>query len=556
MIRTFKTHKIRKQTELTQLWDFIPKDGCMPLKVAVPSCWESYPGFANYRGKATYQTVFEGAGNLRVVCKGVSHTADVFLDGCKIAHHYNAYTAFDGVFLEAAAGSHMLRIEVDNAFSEASALHIPNDYMTYGGITRPIVVEELTSLFIEWVHAVPVCEAGTWSLQVKAKIRNINTSLHVAELITDLNGQICVFDAAEVQPGECVIVSAAQQYRDLETYEPENPVLYLLECRLIIDRSGQPSDDLIERVGFREVSVSGGDVLINGKKLCLKGFCRHEDHPQFGCALPFPAIDYDLNQICDLGANTVRTVHYPNDELFLDLCDEKGILVWEENHARGLSEEQMHNPNFRTQCRDCIDEMVNQHFNHPSIIIWGILNECASETEYGKTCYAEQFTQIKALDTSRLTSFASCKHYTDISLDLVDIVSFNIYPEWYHNADIPTYIDELYAWIQASTGGKDKPLIISEIGAGGIFGYHGTNCNKWSEERQAEILSAQISAVLGKSYISGVYIWQYCDVRVCDEWFSSRPRTMNNKGIVDEYRRRKLAYPSVKLLLESYPNYR
>ena len=170
-----------------------------------------------------------------------------------------------------------------------------------------------------------------------------------------------------------------------------------------------------------------------------------------------------------MGGNAVRTSHYPNDQIFLDLCDEKGILVWEENHARGLSEEQMRNPNFDRQCADCIDEMIRAHFNHPSILIWGILNECASETEYGRACYERQFAQIKRLDPSRPTSFASCKHYKDLCMDLPDIISYNIYPLWYVNRSTEDYLITLYDWVQ-TTEGAGKPFLITEIGAGGIYG--------------------------------------------------------------------------------------
>ena len=85
-------------------------------------------------------------------------------------------------------------------------------------------------------------------------------------------------------------------------------------------------------------------------------------------------MQHDLMLIKDLGANSIRTVHYPNDELFLDLCDEQGILVWEENHARGLSEENMRNPHFKQQCGDCIREMITAHYNHPSIYILSLIH--------------------------------------------------------------------------------------------------------------------------------------------------------------------------------------
>ena len=79
---------------------------------------------------------------------------------------------------------------------------------------------------------------------------------------------------------------------------------------------------------------------------------------------------------------------------FLDLCDEMGLLVWEEAHARGLQEEQMRNPNFMPQTRQCVREMVAQHRNHPSIFIWGCLNECADNCDYGADCYREVIRPI------------------------------------------------------------------------------------------------------------------------------------------------------------------
>ena len=179
-------------------------------------------------------------------------------------------------------------------------------------------------------------------------------------------------------------------------------------------------DDLIDRVGFREVKVSGKDILFNGKKVIIKGVNRHEDYAEFGCAIPIEAMYRDIEIIKSLGANCVRTCHYPNDELFLDLCDENGILVWEEAHARGLKEKQMKHKNFDQQSADCIREMIENHINHPSIFVWGILNECVSNTEFGRSCYAKQFELFKRLDSSRPVSFASLEAHigSDLCLDL------------------------------------------------------------------------------------------------------------------------------------------
>lgn len=565
MIRTFDTHKVRKQRELTgRLWQFTPCQGeyaGRQYQVATPSCFESYPDFGGYRGEGIYKTTFRGGGNLRFAFKGVSHTATVWLDGREIAKHYNAYTIFDVVLANIPDGEHTLEIKADNRFSEESALHIPNDYMSYGGITRPVVLEQIADVYLKQVHVTPFFSNGVWSAEVEAVVANVSDAVQNCKVRADISREnvqetvqgTAQWEEVELAPGEQRTLARTLTFPDVEEWSMESPSLYYVNA--LVEQNGVPTDDLIDRFGFRQVGMEGKRILINGKAVRIKGFCRHEDHPQFGCALPFSAMAADLALIKHLGANSVRTSHYPNDEVFLDLCDEQGILVWEENHARGLSLENMQNPNFEPQAEQVIREMIPAHYNHPSIYIWGILNECASETEYGKECYAKQLSLIKELDQSRLHSFASCKFKTDICFGLPDVVSYNIYPQWYHDTPAQEYLDDLYQWVQEETEGKGKPFLITEIGAGGIYGYRNPYHSKWTEEYQADTLEKQVKAVLGYEDCCGVYVWQFCDVRISEEWFGTRPRTMNNKGIVDEYRRRKLSYDVVKRIFESYGNY-
>ncbi len=557
MIRTFRTNKIRKTTCLSgSLWEFSPCSGEWKGKVypvAVPCCWESLPDFSAYRGVGVFTKKFEAKGTIRLVFKGVSHTARVCVDGKEVGSHYNAFTPFSIVVKGLEEGCHKLEVYADNTFSEASALHVPNDYMSYGGISRGVVLEELEDAYIEYVHAVPIKEEDGWKVRTAVKVNSVSDEEKTYKLIVQVEGQPAVAEEVILKGGEDVIVEKVISSEDVEVWEMENPRLYGISAVLSAE---EPVDDLIDRFGYREVRVDGKDILLNGKKIRIKGFCRHEDHPMYGCALPFAAIEQDLQIAKDLGANAIRTSHYPNDELFLDLCDEQGIWVWEENHARGLSEEQMRNPNFERQAEDCIREMITAHMNHPSIIIWGILNECASETEYGYECYKKQYELIHQMDDSRPRSSASCKFKTDLCFGLPDIVSYNIYPEWYHDAPTGEYLADLYNWVKTDSEGKGKPFLITEIGAGAIYGYRTPAMCKWSEEYQAKALENQITAVLGQEGCSGIFIWQFCDVRISFEWFSNRPRTMNNKGIVDEYRRRKLSYNVVKRLYHSYSDYR
>ncbi len=537
MIRTFCTHEIRKVRELSgSLWEFSPCTGDLAgrkYRTAVPCCWESMPDFSSYRGVGVFSREIETEGAFRLVFKGVSHTARVCLDGREIGSHYNAYTPFAVAVTDVMAGRHLLEVYADNTFGEASALHIPNDYMSYGGISRGVLLEELTDTYIEYIHAVPVMEKDGWKALVSLKVKNWSAAGKACRLYLDLAGIASEAMELTLEAGGEKTVDFQLSAAEAEAWEIKNPKLYTVRATLS-DENGA-FDDQIDRMGFREIRTEGKDILLNGKKLRIRGFCRHEDHPMFGCALPYAAIQQDLETAMDLGANAIRTAHYPNDELFLDLCDEQGILVWEENHARGLTLEHMQNPNFERQAETCIEEMITAHINHPSVIIWGILNECASDTEYGYECYKKQYDLIKHMDFSRPRSSASCKFKTDICFGLPEIVSYNLYPEWYHETPASEYVKDIYDWVQRESEGSGKPFLVTEIGAGAIYGFRSHTLCKWSEEYQAKALEDQITAVLEQEGCCGIFIWQLCDVRVSDEWFASRPRTMNNKGIVDEY---------------------
>ena len=550
MSRLFQTHHVRKSIPLPSLWDLmIPNQGM--IKTPVPSCVESIPAYSNYKGKCTLNTKQHFSGNVRLTFKGVGHTANVFLDGQHLGSHYGAFGEFSFILKDQRDQTHTISVEADNSYTEASALHVDNDYYSYLGITRPVLLEQLNKAYIQWLHVAPAYVDGQWMLRITASVENISgddlqcrLQLYLSgsdepvenDPNADLSISLC---AGETKTFECSMACPG-----VTAYMPDNPVMYFVHGQLH-SSDGDVFDDLIERFGFREIKVDGKQILFNGVPLKLKGFNRHEDYAEFGSSIPLSAMQRDIMLIKETGANCVRTCHYPNDERFLDLCDENGLLVWEEAHARGLSEEQMRNPHFMEQSRLSITEMITWHFNHPSIFVWGLLNECASETAYGRTCYRELISLIRSLDPTKPVTFASCKHYKDLCLDLVDIVCFNLYPKWYSDVSCEEDIAKCLEYVR-SHGGENKPFIVSEIGAGAIYGYRTNTHCKWSEEFQVDCLSEQIPAVLNNPECNGIIIWQFADCRVDAGWFMNRPKNQNNKGVVDMYRREKLGYETVK----------
>ena len=444
-MRTFETHFVRKCKTLNGIWNFKKESGEEYL-LPVPGCWEDNPEMLTYRGKGTYYKNIrtERTEKIRLVFKGVSHTADVYFDGKKIAHHYNAFTPFDAIIQNVQAGEHEIKIEVDNSFSEASALHKGNDYYTYGGITRPVGCEFVNDIYIKNIHFISEFRNGAWYGNTEIEIHNLLNTNKKCDIKIELAGKTIVYDNVEIK--DIIKLKWEEKFEDIIPWTYKNPKLYYINCKII--ENGKEVDDLIDRCGFRYVEVKGKDILLNGEKIFLKGFNRHEDYADCGCAIPVQLMMKDVWLMKDMGCNAVRTSHYPNDGRFLDICDEIGLMVWEENHARGLSLENMKNPNFEKQCEDCINEMIYYHFNHPSIIIWGILNECASDTPEGRAMYKKQYEQIKSLDKSRPHTSATCKHYSDICLDLPDIVSYNIYSGWYADQPIKESFEKQYKWIE------------------------------------------------------------------------------------------------------------
>ena len=160
MLRAFNQHHIRFAQSLDGVWDFITADDAklnkngLPKsynrKVVVPLAWETLPGLETYRGKAYFRRTIESIPGLstRLVFGGVSHTADVYVDGVLMQHHYDAFTPFDMIIEPSDKTSCEVVVEVDNSFGDHSALHIENDYYTYGGITRPVEQQFIDTLYI------------------------------------------------------------------------------------------------------------------------------------------------------------------------------------------------------------------------------------------------------------------------------------------------------------------------------------------------------------------------------------------------------------------------
>ena len=316
-------------------------------------------------------------------------------------------------------------------------------------------------------------------------------------------------------------------------------------------------DCIVERFGIRTIKAGKKQILLNGKPVYLKGFNRHESHPEFGAATPEAVMLEDLQNLRDLNCNFVRGCHYSQDQRFLDFCDEFGILVWEESLGWGNSAEQMADEEFQELAEAETRIMVRNSINHPSVIIWAFLNEHHSHTPEGRNITERLVNAIKEEDSSRPVTFACCHSTDDISSELVDIISYNIYPGWIGDHlvgveppdEIPPKQKTTIEYFRR-TASADKPMIVSEMGCCGIYGQRDIAKTQWSEEFQAEYVGAVIRSVASvPEELCGITIWQFNDAMSFHRMgadIRSKPLGLNLAGAFDKFRRRKLVADVVK----------
>lgn len=555
MIRRFRQHDYRRVVELDGVWDFAflgdvnPQEIqinslSFPDRMAVPGCFDATPTYAGKRGIAAYRTrIFTpDAGPYRLIFHSVNNWCQVYLDGRLLTEHSGGFTRFAADFTGEDQKEYELVVLVDNSFNqERSPLHLDYfDWYHYGGISRPVELHRLGSAWIDRLKIVTE-DFQARRLNITVQWSTVNFPAETNLTLT-LDGQTFFSEPIQLDAASGTF-QRSFEFPGAALWSPKEPNLHLVHARL-------GEDDLRERIGIRQVAVSGKDILINQEPLRLLGFCRHELHPQFGFGLPDTLLVTDIQQLRDMNVNFVRGSHYPQDERFLDLCDEAGICVWDEVIGWQNTAEHLNDPHFLQAQRTNAIEMVAMAYNHASVFLYGLLNEGMSHDPNCRAGYESIINVIREADPSRPVTYASNHPLEDVCLDLIDVVSVNAYPGWYVDSieKIPATLDRILSHVDATTS-RGKPVIISEIGAEAIYGWRDWNEARWSEQYQSRLLDTVIRHLfIDHDRVMGLSIWLFGDFRSSEAvsrilW---RGRGFNNKGVVDEYRRPKQSYDLVK----------
>ena len=424
---------------------------------------------------------------------------------------------------------------------------IPTNHIlfgVYGGIYRPVwlVVTELCGIVVNDCASSGVYitqkNVSKKSAEVTVKVKVSNMTLSPAPLVLEN----AIYD------GEGKLVNKHSQAFELtpqgvEDYSSQfklsnphlwqgrkDPYLYKMVSRLI--QNGHVLDEVIQPLGLRKYEViAGKGFFLNGKKYPMYGVTRHQDWWELGSALTNKEHDFDLAQIMDIGATTVRFAHYQQSDYIYSRCDTLGLVIWAEipfvNRATGQEWDNAHQ-----QMR----ELVRQSFNHPSIYVWGIHNEVYHPYSYTAALTQALHNLCKLEDPDRYTvsvnGYGNAGHPVNQN---TDIQGMNRYFGWYEGK-----VQDIKPWVEKME--KEYPwqrLMLAEYGADANIAHQteilGDALNWTSpfypETFQTKLHEYQWSIIAQHPYIVASYLWNMFDFAVPTSNRGSLP-ARNMKGMM------------------------
>jgi len=441
-----------------------------------------------------------------VRCEGASISAVVSVNGRQVGEHIGAFTAFCFEVTDVLRQSgNRLEIAVDNFSRDDVAPPVNADFTMYGGLCRKVWLIETAQVCID-----PTRDGGS------------GVRLFPNAETGEVRAEIAVSGGAD----ETRLFAVP----DFRLWSPETPVVYTQRFEIA---SG---DAVVETFGFRKVEFRSDGFYLNGTRRQLRGVNYHQDREGRGWAVSDGERAADIATIKELGADAVRTAHYPHAGRTYSLCDEAGLLAWcEQPNVNGLRFSDAFRSNVWRQTR----EMVVQLGNHPSIFCWSIFNELYNKVPMNEgepeKMMEDLRDYVKTLDPSRPVAAASDMVGKARLNRIPDVLGFNRYPGWYSGAasNMSARVEEIFSENPSWT-----TIAMSEYGAGGDVASQGdvlARCqpksNFHSDGYQAFVHYENYRALMSDSRVWGTFVWCLFDFG-SDCRLEGRKWGRNDKGLI------------------------
>ena len=537
------SHQVQKGTE---------------VRVDLPHTWNAQDalsgkidykrGIGNYEKNLFIRPEWKGK-RLFIRFEGVNNIADVFINRRHIGEHRGGYGAFIFEITRKVeyGKENSILVRVNNG-EQLDIMPLVGDFNFYGGIYRDVhllITDETCISPLD--YASPGVRLIQDSVSHRyAKVRAIVDLSNGSSGNQEVELNVRLLDGQRVvkEGTKNVNLSGNEVMQQELTFEIDQPHLwngrqdpFLYQAEVTLFRNGQMVDRVTQPLGLRFYRIDPDKgFFLNRKHLPLQGVCRHQDRSEVGNALRPQHHEEDVALMLEMGVNAVRLAHYPQATYFYDLMDKNGIIVWAEipfvgpggYNDKGFVDL----PAFRANGKEQLKELIRQHYNHPSICVWGLFNEL---TELGDNP-VEYIKELNVLahqeDTTRPTTSAS-NQMGDLNF-ITDAIAWNRYDGWYGGtpADLGKWLDRMH---------KDHPEIciaISEYGAGASIYHQQDSLVKtvptswWHPENwQTYYHIENWKTISSRPYVWGSFVWNMFDFGAAHRTEGDRPG-INDKGLV------------------------
>ncbi|HYX42467.1 MAG TPA: glycoside hydrolase family 2 TIM barrel-domain containing protein, partial [Pyrinomonadaceae bacterium] len=541
--------------------------------VDLPHTWnaedtrDDVPGY--WRGVGWYRRRLELSESLRarrlyLYFEGANQVADVYVNGRHVGRHVGGYTAFAcDITLAARVGeTNLVAVKVDNTHNP----DIPPtsaDFNFYGGIYRDVWLIATDPVHFTlrdygsqgvYVETPQVSEVSA-TVRVRGTLANESAcarnsvcaqQVEVTSTVFDATGRAVLTASSPITSSEGLETTFEQTTMPLShphLWSPDDPYLYTM--RTTVREGARVFDEITSPLGFRWYSFDAArGFFLNGAHLKLRGTNRHQDYPGLGNAVPDALHVRDMERIKEAGFNFVRLAHYPQDPSVLDAADRLGLIIWEEIP---VVNQITVSAAFNANAEQMLTEMIRQHRNHPSIFLWGYMNEVflgpkmTDEHVRATVALARALEAIcRREDPARWTTIAL--HYDPQGLyessglyDITRVVGLNLYFGWYYDtfADFGKFVDEQHR------RHPDRPLFISEYGANSDTRLHSLAPRRYDStaEWQRMYHESYLAQTNARPFLAGGAVWNVFDFGA-EQRGETIPHT-NQKGLFTATRRPK-----------------
>ena len=516
-------------------WIF-KKPDCEAVTLDLPHSWnavDGQDGGADYfRGTCRYSKTIKKADLPEADCyyleiRGANSSADVYVDGVKLASHDGGYSTWRVDLTKVLGDEALIEIDVDNSPNERVYPQMA-DFTFYGGIYRDVNIIAVPESHFDLDYF------GTPGLKVTPEIKGKDAEIEIEAYVTNkkdsLTFRYTILDA------EGNVVATKTTDDDDEDFEIKNvhlwhgikdPYLYTAKVELL--DGDTVLDEVSTRFGCRTFKIDPDEgFFLNGEKYPLHGVSRHQDRWGIGNALLPEHHKEDMELICEVGANTIRLAHYQHDQYFYDLCDEKGMVVWAE-----IPYISQHMATGRENTISQMKELVTQNYNHASIVVWGLSNEItmkgASDPDLIEN-HRILNDLCHKMDKTRLTTIACISMCDPDSeyLKIPDVISYNHYFGWYGGETSMNgpWFDKFHK------NHPDIPVGCSEYGCEAL-NWHTSKPQQgdYTEEYQSYYHEELIKQLFTRDYIWSTHVWNMFDFGA-DARQEGGENGQNHKGLV------------------------